>query len=150
MNSANSLTEQLRLYAGGHKEVGDSLLRSILPRLRQIASRRLSREYSAPVTPTELIDETWLAGLHQGRWKIENREHFFGIASLAMENVLTDMARRGLAQCRGMGAVHLSLEELSARQQPETANAEENLAISMLMDELGKKDAKAAFVVRMH
>jgi RNA polymerase sigma factor (TIGR02999 family) len=150
MSAANSLTEQLRLYASGHKEVGDSLLRAILPRLRQIASRRLSREYAAPVTPTELIDETWLAGLHQGRWKIENREHFFGIASLAMENVLTDMARRRLAQCRGKGAVHLSLDDLAPGQQPATANAEEILAISMLMEELAKKDAKVAFVVRMH
>jgi len=150
MNAANSVTERLRLYANGHKDVGDSLLREILPRLREIASRRLSKEYSAPVTPTELIDETWLASLHRGRWKIESREHFFSIASLAMENVLTDMARRRLAQCRGKGAVHLSLEEISPGQQPATANAEEVLAISMLMEELARTDAKVAFVVRMH
>jgi len=150
MESARSLTEQLHLYSSGHTEIGDSLLRQILPRLRQIAARRLSREPFTPVTPTELINETWVASLHRGRWKIESREHFFNMASLAMENVLIDLARRRLATRRGKGAPHLSFDEISPNHQPAAANAEEVLAIGILMEELKKVDAKAAFVVRAH
>lgn len=151
MHAVSSLTGQLRLYANGHHEAADSLFREILPRLREIAIRKLSKErFVAPVTPTELIDETWLASLRRGGWKIESREHFFSIVGIAMENVLTDMARRRLAQRRGKGAVHVSLDEVSVSQQPGSANAEQILAISMLLEKLAKADAMAAFVVRLH
>lgn len=151
MGSATSLTGRLRLYSGGDRKVADAILQEIFPRLREIAARRLSRErYSPPVTPTELIGETWVSSLHRGRWMIDNREHFFSIAGLAMEHVLIDMARKRLAQRRGQGALHVSLEDISPSQQPVSADAEEVLAIAMLLGKLESLDAKAAFVVRMH
>jgi len=151
MDAASSLTGRLRLYSGGQRETADSILREIFPRLREIAARRLSRERFAPqVTPTELIGETWLASLHRGRWTIENREHFFSIVGLAMEHVLIDMARKRLAQRRGKNAMHLSLDDISPSQQPFTAEAEEILAIAMLLAKLDKADAKVAYVVRLH
>jgi RNA polymerase sigma factor (TIGR02999 family) len=146
-----SLTGQLRLYSNGSREGADSMFREILPRLREIAARKLSKErFLAPLSPTELIGETWLASLRRGRWKIENREHFFSIVGLAMENVLTDMARRRLAQRRGKGVVALSLDDLSPGQQPSSAEAEQVLAISMLLEKLARADASAANVVRLH
>lgn len=151
MDAASSLTGRLRLFSNGQPEAADSILREIFPRLREIAARRLARERSMPsVTPTELIGETWLASLHRGRWTIESREHFFSIAGLAMEHVLIDMARKRLAQRRGRNAMHLSLEEILPSQQPVTAEAEEILAISMLLSKLEAADVKAAFVVRLH
>lgn len=151
MEAATSLTGRLRLYSGGDRNVADAILEEIFPRLREIAARRLSRERSSPpVTPTELIGETWLSSLHRGRWSIANREHFFAIAGLAMEHVLIDMARKRLAQRRGQGAFQLSLEEISTSQQPAAADAEEVLVIAMLLGKLETLDAKSAFVVRMH
>lgn len=151
MDAATSLTGRLRLYSGGDRNVADSILREIFPRLREIAARRLSRErFSPPFTPTELIGETWLSSLHRGRWVIANREHFFAIAGLAMEHVLVSMARKRLAQRRGKGALHMSLEEIAPSQQPVSADAEEILAIAMLLGKLEASDPKSAFVVRMH
>jgi RNA polymerase sigma factor (TIGR02999 family) len=151
MDVATSLTGRLRLYSGGDRNVADAILQEIFPRLREIAARRLSRErFSPAVTPTELIGETWLSSLHRGRWVIANREHFFAIAGLAMEHVLIGMARKRLARRRGQGALHLSIDEIAPSQQPVSANAEEILAIAMLLGKLESSDAKAAFVVRMH
>jgi len=151
MGASPSLTGRLRLYSGGDRNVADAILEEIFPRLREIAARRLSRErIQPPVTPTELIGETWLSSLHRGRWVIANREHFFSIAGMAMEHVLIDMARKRLAQRRGKGAMHVSIEEISPSQQPAAADAEEILAIAMLLGKLESSDAKSAFVVRMH
>jgi RNA polymerase sigma factor (TIGR02999 family) len=151
MQSARSLTGQLRLYSSGDREAGESVVREILPRLREIAASRLSRRGGGnAMTPTDLIGETWLSRLHYGRWKIESREHFFSLAGLAMEQVLTDMARRRMAQRRGSGAAHLSIDDLSPCRQPASADAEQVLAISLLMEQLAKADPLTADIVRAH
>jgi RNA polymerase sigma factor (TIGR02999 family) len=150
MQAANSLTGQLRLYSSGHKDVGDSLLREIFPRLRQIAARRLSKEQYPPFTPTELIGETWLTRLHRGGWRPESREHFFGIANRAMKNVLTDAARKRLTVFRGEGAVHLSFDEAWHGLGLATPDAEEVLVIGMLIEDLEKANPRVAFVVHLH
>ena len=150
MDTLNSLTGQLRLYSSGSKEGEDSLVREILPRLRQIASRRLLRERYAPFTPTELIGETWLTRLQRGGWRLESREHFFRIASRAMKNVLTDTARKHLAQIRGNGALHFSFEEVTQAPESAVPSVEEVLSIAMLLHTLEKENPKVALVVHLH
>lgn len=150
MQTIDSLTGQLRLYSGGHREYGDSMLRAMFPRLRQIAVGRLSRERHPPFTPTELIGETWLTRLNRGGWRIDDREHFFGIASRAMKFVLTDAARRRRAHVRGRGVEHVSIEEATLELRSDTPNAEEVLAIGMLMEELEKVNPQIASIVHLH
>jgi RNA polymerase sigma factor (TIGR02999 family) len=149
MQSPQSLTGQLQLYFNGEREGGDSIVREIMPRLREVAARKLGRQGNR-ITPSELIGETWLTRIHQGRWKIDDREHFFAIAGLAMEHVLTDMARRRLAARRGSGAVHVPLDEVSPCHQPIAANAEQVVAIGILMAQLAEVDEMCAAIVRAH
>jgi RNA polymerase sigma factor (TIGR02999 family) len=150
MDSAHSLTGQLRLYSTGSKDGEDSLIREILPRLRQIAAGRLLRERHAPFTPTELIGETWLTRLQRGGWRLESREHFFRIASRAMKNVLTDSARKHLSQMRGSGAIHFSFEEVAQAPPAAVPSVDEVLSIAMLLDRLEKENPKVAMVVHLH
>lgn len=150
MDTVNSLTGQLRLFSSGSKVGEDSLVREILPRLRQIATRRLLRERHAPFTATELIGETWLTRLQRGGWKLESREHFFRIASRAMKNVLTDSARKHLAQIRGEGAVHVSFEEVTRAPESPVPCVEDVLNIAMLLETLEKENPKVALVVQLH
>lgn len=151
MQAAGELTQQLQLYSGGHRQVADAILRAVMPKLRQIAAWKLSDpRFSRSSTPTELIDETWVKRLHQGRWKIENREHFFSLVGLAMEQVLVDMARKRLAQRRGDGAVHLCIDDVSTSAQPRSADAEQILAIRLLIEELARLDPVNAAIVRAH
>jgi RNA polymerase sigma factor (TIGR02999 family) len=150
MPPLESLTAQLRLYASGHKEYGDSMLVEMWPRLRKIARGRLSGEHCPPFTPTELIGETWLTRLHRGGWKIDNRENFFGVASKAMKFVLADTARKRLTELRGRGVPHVSLEEVTSELRSSTPSAEEVLMIAMLMDNLKKVNPRVASIVHLH
>jgi len=151
MDSPYPLTEQLRSYASGSRESVDAMVEEILPRMKRIAASKLSREHAGiPVTPTDLVGEAWAGGLHRGRWQIENRRHFFAIVGLAMQNVLTDMARRRLAERRGSGAAHVSLESVTAADQPSAANAEEVILIGILLEQLARENQRVAAVVRSH
>jgi len=151
MQAAGLLTQQLRLYSGGDHHVADAILRAVMPKLRQIAAWKLADpRFSRSSTPTELIGETWVKRLHEGRWKVDNREHFFSLVGLAMEQVLVDMARKRIAQRRGNGAVHICIDEVSAGAQPRSADAEQILAIRLLIEQLARLDPVNADIVRAH
>ena len=147
----HSLTERLQSYSSGCREGADALVSEILPRLRQIATKKLRKTFfSAPLTPTELVNETWALRLHRGSWTIESREHFFALSGKAMERVLIDIARKAQADRRGSGAAHVPFEELPLHRQPATADAGQVIAIGCLLEQLERSDALAAFIVRQH
>lgn len=151
MDSFISLTGQLRLYSNGHREIGNTILDEIFPRLRQIASWKLAkRDFRSAFTPTELVGEVWLTRLHRGNWNVENRDHFFCVAGRAMQQVLMDLARKQMAERRGGGAIHLSLDDLPRRDEPAEANAEQVVAIGMLIEQLAEEDAWTAIIVQAH
>ncbi len=100
--AGNSLTELLRRYGSGERDMADGLFHEIWPTLHQLALRQLSRErFAAPVSPTELINELWLRNLNRGGWTITSREHFYAIVSVAIRRVLVDLARHRLSASSG-------------------------------------------------
>jgi RNA polymerase sigma factor (TIGR02999 family) len=150
MSVALTLTEQLRRYSGGEREIAEVVLREVLPKLHQIAVRELRRErYIAPLEPTELINEVWIRNLSKGGWEINSREHFYAIAALAMRRVLVDFARMRLAQSRGDGDAPSSLDE-GIPAQTAIPSPEAVVQIGMLMEQLEKADIEVARVVDMH
>jgi RNA polymerase sigma factor (TIGR02999 family) len=151
LDSALSLTEQLRRYSDGEKEIAEAVLREVLPKLHEIAVRELRRErYVAPLSPTELINEMWIRSLNKGGWKISSRQHFYAIAALAMRRVLVDFARSRLAQRRGSGEAPDPLDEAALRQHSQRSDLESMVRIGLLMDQLENADLEAARVVDMH
>src|SRR5579862_7825025 len=109
MHNRTSVTEQLQSFMGGKTSAGEDLLREILPRLRQVALSALNRErYAAPFSQTELIHELWIRSLGKGGWQIQDRGHFYALASVAMRRILIDFARKRLALRRGGTAVPCS------------------------------------------
>jgi len=151
MTESPSLTQQLKLYSGGDQQIAETVLRAVLPKLHEIAVRELRRERQiAPVSPTELINEVWLRNLRKGGWQINDREHFYAIAALAMRRVLVDLARSRIAQRRGQGQSSLSLEEGSTRSPVEASNPEAVVQAGILMERLEQFDPAAARIVDMH
>lgn len=149
--TSTSLTEQLRKFSGGEREIAEAVLRQVLPKLHEIAVRELRRErYIAPLSPTELINEVWLRSLRKGGWEINSREHFYAIAALAMRRVLVDFARMRLAQRRGEGEVPESLDGKASMGAATNPDPESILQIGLLMDKLEKADREAARIVDMH
>jgi RNA polymerase sigma factor (TIGR02999 family) len=146
-----SLTEQLRMFSGGEREVAEAVLRQVLPKLHEIAVRELRRErYIAPLSPTELIHEVWLRNMRKGGWEIQSREHFYAISALAMRRVLVDFARIRLTQKRGDGMVPESLDGQASLRSTGNSDPESILQIGVLMDKLEKADREAARIVDMH
>jgi RNA polymerase sigma-70 factor, ECF subfamily len=151
LTASPDLTEKLRRYSAGDREMAEAVLREVLPRLHQIAVRELRRErYMAPLEPTELINEVWIRNLSRGGWKIDGREHFYAIAAQAMRWVLVDFARGRLAQRRGDGQALASLDKLSFDAQKDGTDLEGMVRIGDLMDKLEKFDRQAAHIVDMH
>jgi RNA polymerase sigma factor (TIGR02999 family) len=151
VDGSPSLTKQLQSYSGGDREIAETVLREVLPRLHQIAVRELRRErYVTPLSPTELINEVWLRNLRKGGWQINSREHFYAIAALAMRRVLVDFARNRLAQRRGDGETPDSLEFNSSVSSAAKSDPESIVQIGMLMDQLEQANREAARVVDMH
>ena len=150
VESSPSLTKQLQSFSGGDRQVAETVLREVLPKLHQIAVRELRRErYVAPLSPTELINEVWLRSLRKGGWQINSREHFYAIAALAMRRVLVDFARNRLAQRRGDGDAQDSLEA-KAPLSAGNSDPEKLVQIGMLMERLEQVNGEAARIVDMH
>jgi RNA polymerase sigma factor (TIGR02999 family) len=149
MLNENSLTQRLRAYFGGDAEDIDALLREIMPKLREIAARELQRERrQTPVSPTELIQEIWLRNLSKAKWTIRDQGHFYAIASLAMRRVLTDMARRRLAE-RRHGEEPMPDDDATLSKTPDK-DARQVLEIGMSMDRLEAELPDCARVIDMH
>jgi RNA polymerase sigma factor (TIGR02999 family) len=145
-----SLTQRLQLFMQGDPSAADGVLREILPKLRQIALRELKDErHIAPVSPTELINELWIASLSSGGWQIRDQGHFFAIASLAMRRLLIDLARKRLAVFRGSGDVPLSLDDSRGLIGASVQDSASLVEIGVLMDQLDAEDPDAARIVDM-
>jgi RNA polymerase sigma factor (TIGR02999 family) len=150
MDEPPSLTEQLQRFAAGDRQFAEVILREILPTLRQIAVRELGKErYRAPVCPTELVNEVWIRNFNKGRWKIQNRQHFYAIVGKTMHQILVDLARRRLAQRRGDGEAPISLDGIPDSSMPGVASAEQVIEIGILVDQLEKENPEAAQVFRL-
>lgn len=152
MTANVSLTERLKLFMSGDLAVTDSLLQEILPALQTIAARELSREQprAQRLSKTELIHEMWLSNFAKGTWQIQDRGHFFALASLAMRRLLVDMARKRLSQRRGGGVQPKSLENTGPLAESVRHDTQQIIEIGQLMDRLERKHPDAARVVDMH
>lgn len=81
--------------------------------LRSLA-RAIARDPSATLNPTALLHETYLKLTSASGAPPLNREHFLAVAARAMRQVLCNHARDQIAQKRGGGAAHVTLDSSEA------------------------------------
>jgi RNA polymerase sigma factor (TIGR02999 family) len=150
LNDPASLTQRLQSFMNGDSAAADSLLREVMPKLCEIAVRELKRErYMAPLQKTELIDELWVRHLSKRGWQVRDRGHFFALASLAMRQVLVDLARQRLAQRRRTPEGTIHLEGAADLPAGGLDQAQQIVEIGLLMDQLEERDSDAARIVDM-
>ncbi|MGE0460464.1 MAG: ECF-type sigma factor [Vicinamibacterales bacterium] len=113
--------------------------------LRRLAARHMRREPARhTLQPTALVNEAYLR-LMSGARTINDRHHFFALASQVMRRVLVDHARRKRPRKRGAELVHLEVDQLADAGSPRV----DVVAVDEALTELATVDPRAVQVVEL-
>src|SRR5262249_11118782 len=96
---------------------------------------------------TDLVHEAYMRLVDQTRMHWAGRAHFMGAAAMVMRRILVEHARLRLAQKRGAGAEHTSIDDhlVAVTLEPDL----DVLALNDALDELAITDAESAKVVEL-
>jgi RNA polymerase sigma factor (TIGR02999 family) len=147
MTDSANITELLAAWGDGKKEALDCLLPLVETELRRIAHNYMRRENGNHVLQTSaLVNEAFLKLVEQKAVNWQNRSHFFALSSQIMRRILLNQARDRLAEKRGGGAYHVSLENASILSPEKSA---EIIALNDALDALAKFDKTKSRIVEM-
>jgi RNA polymerase sigma factor (TIGR02999 family) len=114
-DSSQPVSELLIRWRGGDQEALHALLPQVYDELRRIAHHHLQAERVAhTLQSTALVHEAFLRLVGQEPLRLDNRAHFFAVASHLMRQILVDYARKHSAGKRGANHLTLSLDEAIA------------------------------------
>jgi RNA polymerase sigma-70 factor (ECF subfamily) len=143
-----NITELLRQWSSGKKEVAEDLLPLIYDELHRRATNFMRRErHNHTLQPTALVHEAYLKLIDQRNDDWNDREHFFAIASQVMRRILVDHARSRQRQKRGGSKENLQLEE-ALLAGAEEANVD-LIALDEAMAKLAKLDPQQERLVEL-
>ena len=146
---ATEITSFLRRWRDGDRDAFDAMLPHVYERLRAIARARLRAEQPEHTLDTSaLVHEAYLHMTAGTAPDIQDRAHFFAVASTAMRRILIDHARHRLAEKRGGGAVHVSLDAVVRGEAGTALSADPDALLSLdealtRLHELHPRHAKA-------
>ncbi len=145
--SAGEVTQLLESWRGGEEQALADLLPLVYKELRTLANRYLRKERAGhTLQSTALVHEAYMRLVDQKHARVEDRSHFFAVASQAMRRVLVDHARRQHAGKR-IGA-H---EKISLEKAPELAveSDSEVLAVNQALKQLSEIHPRQAKLVEL-
>ena len=148
MNPAwtKQITEILGTLGAGDQEALNLLIPLVYDELRRLAHYHLNRERSDhTLQSTALVNEAYLRLAAQDL-HIQNRGHFFAIASQLMRQILVDYARRHRAGKRGAGACRVTLDEGMALAQIRSLDV---VALDEALNGLARLDERQSRIVEM-
>jgi len=123
----------------------DELLPLVYGELRRLAQRYMRRERpDHTLTTTALVHEAYLRLVDQTRVQWQDRNHFLGIAAIAMRRILVEHARRRNAQRHGGARQRVSLSDLTLAQDD---SADTLLALDEAMVRLAALNPRLVRVV---
>lgn len=109
IGNSQEITSLLSAARSGDSDAHARVIELLYQDLRALA-RAIARDPSATLNPTALLHETYLKLSVASGTTALNREHFLAIAARAMRQVLCNHARDQVAQKRGGGAAHITLD----------------------------------------
>jgi len=143
----HEVTQLLLAWSEGDKAAMDKLMPLVYGELRRLAKHHMRRERAGhTLQTTALIHEAYLRLIDASQVRLENRRHFFAVASRLMRQALVDMARERGSLKRGGGAEHVSLDEaLMVSEQSD----DELLALDEALVALAEFDERKSQVVEL-
>lgn len=141
------ITQILQDWNDGDEDAKDRLLPFVYDELKRQAHILMSRErLNHTLQPTALVHEAFMKLEEQSGIDWKNRNHFYGIASRLMRQILVDHARLHAADKRGNNPIHFSIDDV---QIPIEERASSILVIDEALQKLAKFDEQQAKVVEM-
>jgi len=148
MSDAASLTDLIRRARDGDAAALRSVFDATYEELRGMARSRLRKgSRNTMLDTTSLVHEAFLRFADSGRLHIDDRQHFLRYASHVMRSVVVDFVRGKVAQRRGGGAVHVTLN--SQLDHGISADENEILKVHEALEELAQHDARLVQAVEM-
>ena len=148
MNDVGALTQLLARWEQGDRDALAELMPAVYDELRRVAGRRLAGERAGhTLAPTALVHEVYLRLGNYQNISLQNRAHFFAMASRIMQRVLVDHARKRKAAKRGGDASAVTLIE--SRQADGHVEEVDLIALDDALNKLAALDERQSQVVQM-
>jgi RNA polymerase sigma factor (TIGR02999 family) len=142
------LTDLIRRAQDGDAQALKSVFDVTYDDLRRLARARLSRGGRGTLLDTSaLVHESYLRFANAGQLRIEDRQHFLRYTSHVMRSVVVDLVRGKLADRRGGGASHVTLN--TGIGDGAAAAEDEILRVHEALEELARLNQRMAQVVEM-
>lgn len=143
----SDITAVIEAVERGQGVAVDTLWDAAYGELKKLAHARLRDAGGVSLLDTTaLVNESYLKLAAAGSLKVENRGKFFAYASRVMRSVIVDLVRERLAERRGGGAAHVTLNTAIAES---AATDSEPLRIDEALGTLEKLEPRLAQVVEM-
>lgn len=142
--TAGSITRLLTDAKAGQSEAWNQIYTLLYRELHGLARSQLWRTPHQTLSPTALINETWIR-LVRANVTAENRRQLIGLMISTMRSILLDEVKRKLADKRGGGAQVLSLSD--GWDSGEDSRLEHLLALDTALNELQEAMPRLAQVV---
>jgi len=124
------------------------LFPQVYAELKRLARSRLaSSGRNVMLDTTALVHESFIRLQGAGKVSFADRDHFMAYAASAMRSVVVDYLRRKLAERRGGGAEHITLNTGLGEQL--AASDEEILEVNEALDALREVNERLVRVVEM-
>jgi RNA polymerase sigma factor (TIGR02999 family) len=140
------VTELLFRWKGGDEQALHDLVPIVYEELHRLAHYHLRSERpDHTLQSTALVHEAYVRLIGGQPVELQNRDHFFAVASRLMRQILVDFARNRKAAKRD-GGLRVSLSD--AMDVP-IASDDDLLALDRALDELARLDERQARIVEL-
>ena len=147
MAPPGDITGLLSKVQQGDSVAADKLATLVYGELRVMAARAFRKErIDHTLQPTALVNEAFVKLLGSELPSLQNRAHFFAIASGTMRTLLIDHARKKNTGKHGGGWLKVELDENLAHP---TVDSKLLLALGAALEQLEILDARKAKIVEM-
>ena len=145
-DASHEVTRLLDRLRGGDESAAGQLLPLVYEELHALARAVFSGQRAGhTLQPTALVHEAWMK-LAGGLDRLDDRRHFFVLASTAMRQVLTDHARGKSRQKRGGANFQITLD---MSLEPAAPPAVDLVALEDSLNRLGELNERHARVVEL-
>lgn len=151
-DETTEITQFLRRWREGDRDAFNAMLPRVYERLRDIARARLRAERpDHTLDSSALVHEAYMRMTVGTNPDIQDRSHFFAVASTAMRRILIDHAKHRVAEKRGGGAPHIALTSATLGDigQASTAEPDALLALDESLTRLGELHPRHAKAIEL-